>query len=414
MLDNKEDIYHFIKNNLTPKKEEKNKFGEVFTPIELINDILDKLPTDVWMNKNLKWFDPCAGIGNFFVVVFYRLMDSLKDEIDDDISRKKWIIKNMFYMAELNEKNCEVLKQVFGDEANIFCGDTLKMKFDFKFDIVIGNPPYNKNKTHNGNSIYQYFIHKALDEWLVDCGLLSYIHPPAWRKPCNKKSRHFGSFDKMAKDNTILYLEIHDKSDGLKVFKCSTRYDWYVLKKCKCNKLTVVKDILGNVSEIDLRKWKFLPNCYFNEVLKLLGDTHNPDVVKSSIDFRHIPVVDKPNEVFKYPIIMSTPLKGTRLYYTNNDKSPTRKIPKIVFGRITPIRRCVVDFEGIYDMTLECIVIKIKSQEQGEEIANFLTSKNMKLILDKACSWSSFQLDYMLFQMMKPEFWKTKLFNPVI
>lgn len=409
MLDNKEDIYLFIKNNLTPKKEEKNKFGEVFTPINLINDILDKLPAEVWTDKNLKWFDPCAGIGNFFVIVFYRLMDSLKDEFDDEVSRKKWIIKNMFYMAELNEKNCEVLRQVFGDDANIFCGDTLKMKFDFKFDVVIGNPPYNKNMTQNGNSIYQYFIHKALDEWLVDCGILSYIHPASWRKPCNKKSRHFGSFDKMAKDNTILYLEIHSKEDGLKVFKCCTRYDWYVLKKCKCNQLTVVKDILGNVSEIDLRKWKFLPNCYFEEVLKLLGDEKIYSV-KSSNDTRRITVKKEPDDEFKYPVIHSTPISKSGLVYTNTDSSHTRKIPKVVFGRITPIRRCVVDYEGVYDFTQCCVVIKISSKEEGEEISAFLTSQEFKLIMNKSCSWSSFQLDYMLFEMMKAEFWKTKLF----
>jgi hypothetical protein len=411
MIDNKEKVLTFIKNNITVKKEEKNKFGEVFTPIHLINDILDKLPIDVWKNKNLKWFDPCAGIGNFFVIIFYRLMDSLKDEIDDELSRKKWIIENMLYMAELNVNNCKILKEVFGEEANIFTGDTLKMKFDFKFDIVIGNPPYNKNMTQNGNSVYQHFIHKALDEWLIDDGFLSYIHPASWRKPCNKKSRHFGSFDKMAKDNTILYLEIHSKQDGLKVFKCCTRYDWYILKKCKCNQSTVVKDILGNVNTIDLRQWDFLPNCHFDEVLKLVGNERFYIVNhKHTIDTRRYSVKKEPDDEYKYPIIHSTPATKSGLIYTNIESSANRKIPKVVFGRITPIRRCVVDYKGVYDFTQCCIVFKISSKEEGEEIANFLTSKEMQLIMEKSCSWSSFQLDYMLFELFKPEFWKVKLF----
>jgi hypothetical protein len=35
---------------------------------------------------------------------------------------------------------------------------------------------------------------------------------------------------KMIKTKQLLYLEIHDEKDGQKIFRCSTRYDWYVLK----------------------------------------------------------------------------------------------------------------------------------------------------------------------------------------
>lgn len=41
--------------------------------MELIFEMFDKLPKEVWNNKDLKWFDPCCGIGNFSIAIYLRL-----------------------------------------------------------------------------------------------------------------------------------------------------------------------------------------------------------------------------------------------------------------------------------------------------------------------------------------------------
>ena len=55
----------------------------------LVNEMLDKLPNDVWTNKNLKWLDQATGMGNFSNSSIFRLIDGLKDEIKDVKERKK-------------------------------------------------------------------------------------------------------------------------------------------------------------------------------------------------------------------------------------------------------------------------------------------------------------------------------------
>jgi site-specific DNA-methyltransferase (adenine-specific) len=70
----------------------------------LINEMLDKLPKDIWKNKNLKWLDPAAGMGNFSIAIYLRLIETLKEEIKDVNERKKHILENMLYMCELNKK----------------------------------------------------------------------------------------------------------------------------------------------------------------------------------------------------------------------------------------------------------------------------------------------------------------------
>ena len=48
--------------------------NDVPTPIECIEEMLDKLPKEVWENPHFKWLDPCCGCGNFFLVVVQRLL----------------------------------------------------------------------------------------------------------------------------------------------------------------------------------------------------------------------------------------------------------------------------------------------------------------------------------------------------
>lgn len=45
--------------------------GEVFTPRELIDEMLDKLPADAW-EAGKTFFEPAAGDGNFVIAVLER------------------------------------------------------------------------------------------------------------------------------------------------------------------------------------------------------------------------------------------------------------------------------------------------------------------------------------------------------
>ena len=49
-----QDIHNKIIEYLPVSEEEKQAYGEVFTPIELIEEMLNTLPKSVWKNPNLK------------------------------------------------------------------------------------------------------------------------------------------------------------------------------------------------------------------------------------------------------------------------------------------------------------------------------------------------------------------------
>jgi type I restriction-modification system DNA methylase subunit len=145
--------------------------------MKLVNEMLDKLPIEVWSDKNLKWLDPATGMGNFPVAVYLRLMEGLKEDIKDIKERKKHILENMLYMSELNKKNVLVCNQLFDInneyKLNLYEGDSLKVNYEKEFgikefDIIMGNPPYQKNFKNNnsrvgGSSLWSAFINYSMN-----------------------------------------------------------------------------------------------------------------------------------------------------------------------------------------------------------------------------------------------------------
>ena len=170
LIDNPKELLELINECLKPKTIEKKQFGEVFTPMKLVNEMLDKLPIEVWKNKTLKWLDPATGMGNFPIAVYLRLMEGLKEEIEDDKERKTHILENMLYMCELNKKNVLITKQIFDInneyKLNLYEGNSLQLDIQkefgiTKFDIIIGNPPYNEELTTKKGSapaLYNKFV----------------------------------------------------------------------------------------------------------------------------------------------------------------------------------------------------------------------------------------------------------------
>lgn len=112
---------------------------------------------------------------------------------------------------------------------------------------------------------------------LKNTGYLVFVHPSTWRKPQSVKSKMKEYFELMTCTNKLLYLEIHSSKDGVKIFGCAIRYDYYVLQKEKNNNyMTIVKDEKGIISKINLSNYEWLPNYYFKKISKLFHNNNEP------------------------------------------------------------------------------------------------------------------------------------------
>jgi len=176
-----ENILEIIRQNLKVKDKEKKLYGEVFTPVELIYEMLDKLPEDVWSNPNLKWLDPANGIGNFPVVAYYKLMKGLESVILIKQDRSKHIIEKMLYMVELNPVNCKECEKIFkmidkDTKPNVINANFLEWSATTlgKYDIIFGNPPYQGT---GRKKIYINFVDNIIKFTLKNNGYLIFITP---------------------------------------------------------------------------------------------------------------------------------------------------------------------------------------------------------------------------------------------
>jgi len=278
LIDHPKELLEFIDSCLKPKQKEKQENGEVFTPMKLVNEMIDKLDQQytvehkcsIFTNPNFKWLDPASGMGNFPVAVYLKLMEGLKPELPCDEDRKKHILENMLYMSELNKKNVFVCQQIFNMKGqfklNLCEGDTLEMdtmkEWNIeKFDVVLGNPPYNKGgiRSHTGKqlgekneTIWTKFIEKSF-EWLKPDGFLVFINPLSWLKKSH-------SLHNVMLEKHIMWLKLWDDSQSKGTINADIPISLYVLQNTAntTNKKTEIS------SEIKRKKLTTTSTEYLN------------------------------------------------------------------------------------------------------------------------------------------------------
>lgn len=281
-----------INNNLAPKEKERKDKGEVFTPIKNVQDMLNKLPEDVWTNPYLRWLDPAVGIGNFPVIVYLKLMEGLKNykdekiDLTDEEERRKHILEKMLYMVEVSEKSIFILNKVFCGidgggqyKLNIFNGSFVEgsnftninkpdpvYNPDFGFNIIMGNPPYNQGGVGKGGGVFwKKFVDKSLNI-LNDNGYLTMIHPTGWRKPVGERASGGDIWKEFRKYN-LKYVNISD----IKI-KHFPKVDYYVLNKSSIQEDTHLVNIFENKSfdgYVNLYNLPFIPNFVNKDIISI-------------------------------------------------------------------------------------------------------------------------------------------------
>jgi hypothetical protein len=384
-------LLEFINNNLKPKDIEKKIRGEVFTPMKLVGEMLDTLPKEIWKNPNLKWLDPAAGMGNFPVAVYMRLMEGLRyvRGYEDDEKRRKHILENMLYMVEIDKTNVFMMRKIFCGKIyklNIFEGSFIDYKSEFMFDIVMGNPPF-QNTNEDGkrrallNNLWSVFIDRSFNNLLKDNGYLLFITPYSWMTPGFKHKDIFYN-------NYIIHLNIKECE---KYFKgVGSSFSYYLIKKTKVKKETTVicqydKKIYESKMLID--DILFLPTLLSDKSLSIIRKFYNNKIPK--VSFKKSGELDTHNKKsligecskkeYIYPIRHTTSSKNM----CSSKKHSLADEKKILMNKPS-------ELEPIYDSgKLGFTQNQLYLLTNNKKYVDVLNSRLYRFIF-KICKWSGF------------------------
>ena len=170
-----EDIFDYI----PPQKT-----NQIFTPkrvVKMMVDLLEKENPDIFKNPETKFIDLYAKSGLYATELVKKLNQGLKEEFPDESVRIKHILENQVYAVaptniiynisknfvfnDFTEVSNDNIKEY--DLAPIAQSGQVKEKLaelygeEMKFDVVIGNPPYQQSGEARDEPIYHLFMSEA-------------------------------------------------------------------------------------------------------------------------------------------------------------------------------------------------------------------------------------------------------------
>ena len=371
----------FMKQHLPTKKLEKDKYGEVFTNPILINKMLDLFPKSIWTNNKRTWLDPSVGSGFFMICVYMRLMNGLKKWEPNEKKRSKHIIKNMLYMVELNKKNCDICKTLFGTHVNLICGDFLddalfQGRDYISFDYIVGNPPFHddygvnkKCKRINGgkNKLYERIFLKSFS-MLKNEGYISFVVPD------NIFAGNGSQSYQILIQNTIPFVSFNPLNQSF-FHKIQQPVCYFLLHKAKSSNLTKLEYNdqltfqlkLQNRPVNPIRNWTPHTEKLINRFVSSERNTVRYNRGKNVQSY-------KGN---KYSIVY-TPVKSLQTNNPNLAVGFGQK--KAILFSISPDLAFKMDYSGTLGSGPNTFYIPFNTISEGKKLEIFLNSQDYKIL----------------------------------
>jgi site-specific DNA-methyltransferase (adenine-specific) len=238
----------------------------------MVKNILDQLPDSVWASDSTTFFDPAIGGGQFVKEIEQRLRD--RGHSNENIRSRVM----GFEESQLHIRYAVNKHNLVGQYAKKPYNEFLELDNSMKFDVVVGNPPYQNNhekddeaKRKVGNKLWYQFIFSA-DKLVKENGYVAMVSPNQWlsggvqmRKGSLGVLKDIFAKKQLVKATVGGVTETYFKGIGISI-------GWWVYQNRPVTDLTVL-DLGNSTIEVDFKDLEFLTPEASEESISIVSKT---------------------------------------------------------------------------------------------------------------------------------------------
>jgi hypothetical protein len=317
----------------------------------LVVEILDQLPESVWTSNSTTFFDPAIGGGQFVRAIEQRLR--AHGHADSNIRRRVF----GFEESDLHIRYAVNKHKLVGQYVRKPYEKFLLLDNSMKFDVVVGNPPY--QSTADGSKRKKMWV-KIAEKSIDIANFVAFVTPTAWQKD---NAKYFNDIGQLIKSKLVTH------GDANAYFSVGEDIGYWIVDKTTNNPVEIVDN--NPCSPIYKKMRRKGERWHYRDFQQPYSD----------IDKKVFPTF--PDNEFSVPIFWTA--KQIRYCRPKDVKYSGWKV--IVnnsghyFSDTDPEKYSKVD--NMMTVGLGAWGIKVASEEEGKNVLSWVRSKLYRVVVSK-------------------------------
>lgn len=340
----------------------------------LVEEILDQLPSNVWTSKSTTFFDPAIGGGQFVHAIEHRLRTY--GHSDDNIHKRVFGFED----SELHIRYAVNKHNLVGQYVKKSYEQFFELDDTMKFDVVLGNPPYQSGNDSKGNKLWPKFIFKTT-ELTKDNGYTCLVSPTGWSSGGTNIPGGRGVIKDIFAEYQVKNINVNGITK--KYFpQISIEIGYIIINKSPVTSATPMY-LEDGVTNVDFTKVDFLSprlnKIDISIVNKVFFNNHVAfDVTSFDRSIKRGSIVEstKQTDEFDFPhwVLGGTSANNAAITWLNFENSPKLKFPKVVFNIGNRYWQPYYDLTGI-NVAAQGFAIPLTGKEKPTNLKSVFESK---------------------------------------